>query len=128
MNQKDKQLIKKALSNTFGEKIIGELGEYEFLRNVECDGKINQGRAIQLVTDYIIWSHACPKIYVTEHAFIKNHPFQQFINDNKELIAIVPDVITHYIEVQGWSLSPTGVQKEYVDYIPKIITREVNIE
>lgn len=128
LNNKDKELLKKALSKTYGEKIIGELGEYEFLRNVECNGTINQGKVIQLITDYIIWSHGTPILTVTEHAYLPSHPLQVFIRDNSYLVNILPDVIEHYVTSQGWVLSTDGLDKNISDYIPTYIEREVNIE
>lgn len=128
LNNKDKELLKKALSKTYGEKIIGELGEYEFLRNVECNGTINQGKVIQLITDYIIWSHGTPILNVTEHAYLPSHPLQVFIRDNSYLVSILPDVIEHYVTSQGWVLSTDGLDKNISDYIPTYIEREVNIE
>lgn len=128
LNEKDKILLKKALSNTYGEKIIGELGEYEFLRNTECSGKINQGQMIQLVTDYIIWSHGIPKIDVNEWAFLPSHPLQEFIRNNEFLVTILPDVIEHYIISQGWNLNTYGISESIVNYIPKYTKQEVNIE
>lgn len=124
----DKNLIVIALSRTYGDVIRGDLGDYEFLRDVECSGRHNQGKVIQLITDYIIWSYGSPKINVTEHAFIPNHPLQEFINSNRELVSIIPEVITHYIELQGWTLSREGVDESIAMYIPEIIRREVNIE
>lgn len=128
MTEQDKSLLKKALQNSYGEKIIGELGEYEFLRNVECTGKVNQGRAIQLITDYIIWSHGCPKLSVSPNAYIPSHPFQEFVRNNRELILIVPEVIEHYVTSQGWKLDAYGIDKEIAEYIPQYVEREVNIE
>lgn len=104
------------------------MGEYEFLRNVECNGKVNQGRAIQLITDYIIWSHGCPKLSVSPNAYIPNHPFQEFVRNNRELIQIVPEVIEHYVTSQGWKLDTYGIDKEIAEYIPQYVEREVNIE
>lgn len=128
LNNKDKNLLKKALSKTYGEKIIGELGEYEFLRNTECQGKINQGTMIQLVTDYIIWSHGAPRLTVTEHAFIPSHPLQVFIRDNAYLVNHLPEVIEHYVTSQNWTLNTYGLDKDIVEYIPTYVEREVNIE
>jgi hypothetical protein len=121
-------LIKIALSNTFGDKIYGELGWYEFLRDVDCSGKHNQGKVIQLITDYLIWSYGAPKLMVTEHAFIRNHPFQEFLRENRELVLIVPEVITHYINSQKWVLSKDGVDEDIAKYIPSYFEQEVNIE
>lgn len=120
--------MKKALSKTYGEKIIGELGEYEFLRNVECQGTVNQGTMIQLVTDYIIWSHGTAILTVTDHAFIPSHPLQIFIRDNSQLVHMLPEVIEHYVNSQGWTLSKYGLDKNIVEYIPTHVEREVNIE
>ena len=120
--------MKKALSKTYGEKIIGELGEYEFLRNTECQGTINQGTMIQLVTDYIIWSHGTPRLNVTKHAFVPSHPLQVFIRDNAYLVHHLPEVIEHYVKSQDWTLDTYGLDKDIVEYIPKYVEREVNIE
>lgn len=128
LTTKDQNLIKLALSRTYGEKIRGELGEFEFLRDTECDGKNNQGRVIQLITDYIIWSHGAPKLTVTEYAFISSHPFQQFLTDFRDIIQIVPEVITHYVESQEWRLNTDGLDDDIKEYIPKYIESGVNIE
>lgn len=128
LTEKDKQLLKTALTKTYGEFFTGELGEYEFLRDVEGSGKENSGQVIQLITDYIIWSHGCPRLTVTPYAFVPNHPLQQFIRDNYLLVRIVPEVITHYIESQGWILEQDGLDESIVDYVPKHIERGVNIE
>lgn len=128
LNNSDKDLIKLALSRTYGDVVQGTLNEYEFLRDTECSGRHNQGKVIQLITDYIIWSYGSPKLTVTEHAFIYNHPLQEFIRLHRELINIVPEVITHYIEKQGWYLSRNGVDDSIAMYIPEVTRREVNIE
>ena len=120
--------MKKALSKTYGEKIIGELGEYEFLRNVECQGTINQGTMIQLVTDYIIWSHGTAILTVTDYAFISSHPLQIFIRENSQLVYMLPEVIEHYVNSQGWTLSKYGLDDKIAEYIPTHVEREVNIE
>lgn len=81
-----------------------------------------------MITDYIIWNHGAPKLTVSEHAFIKSHPLQEFINNNKELVSIVPEVITHYINSQRWVLSRDGVDENIADYIPSYFKQEDNIE
>lgn len=116
------------MTKTYGEIFTGELGEYEFLRDVEGTGKENSGQVIQLITDYIIWSHGCPRLTVTPHAFIPSHPLQQFLRDNYLLVRIVPEVITHYIESQGWILERDGLDESIEKYVPKHIERGVNIE
>lgn len=128
LNNQDKELLKTAISRTYGSTIIGELGEFEFLRNVECNGKVNQGKMIQLITDYILWSHATPVITVSEWAYLPDHPLQEFINKNYELIKEVPEVITHYINSQNWHLSKYGMPDDLKDYIPTHIESGDNIE
>lgn len=128
LNQQDKELLKTAISRTYGNTIIGELGDFEFLRNVKCDGKVNQGKMIQLITDYIIWSHATPVIKVSEWAYLPDHPLQKFINKNYELIKVVPEVITHYVNSQNWQLSKFGMSDDLKDYIPTHIESGDNIE
>ena len=128
ITQEDQNLIKTALSRTFGDVIYGDLGEYEFLRDVDCSGRVNQGKMIQLITDYIIWSYGSPRFLVTEHAFLPNHPFQEFVNNNRELISYVPEVITHYVTSQKWVLSKDGIDEEIVSYIPSYFKQEVDIE
>ena len=128
ITQEDQNLIKISLSRTFGDIIYGDLGEYEFLRDVDCSGKVNQGKMIQLITDYIIWSYSTPRLLVTEHAFLPNHPFQEFVNNNRELISYVPEVITHYVTSQKWVLSKDGIDEEIVSYIPSYFKQEVDIE
>lgn len=128
MNDKDKELLKTALSRTYGEKVIGQLGEYEFLRDLECTGKVNQGGMIQSICEYILWSKACPRLNVTQYGYLADHPLQQFIKKNKDLLTYVPEVLTHYIYSQSWKIDKYGIQEEYVNYIPTIIESEVNIE
>lgn len=128
LNNQDKELLKTAISRTYGSTIIGELGEFEFLRNVECNGKVNQGKMIQLITDYILWSHATPVITVSQWAYLPDHPLQKFIDNNYELIKAVPEVITHYVNSQNWQLSKFGMPDNLKDYIPTHIESGDNIE
>lgn len=128
MKKQEWDLLKSALSTSYGEKIIGQLGAYEELRDTECYGTINQGKAIQLITDYIIWSFGCPLLNVQKNAHIPNHPLMQFINEHRDVIQIVPEVITHYVKLQGWNLDTSKLPDEVKQYVPAYVEREVNIE
>lgn len=128
LNEKDKDLLKVALSRTLGNGVIqGELGEFEFIRGVSQSGKYNSGKVIQLVTQYIIWSHGIPKQEVSMWGYIDSHPLMTFIKSNSMLVNIVPEVITHLIESQDWVISKYNLE-DYSDYIPETIERRVNIE
>lgn len=127
LTNKDKDLIKIALERTYGEKIVGQLGEFEFLRDTECNGKANQGKVLQLITDYIIWSHGLPQMKVSVWGYIPNHPLMEFIRNNNFLVTLIPETITHLIESQKWTIDKYNLD-QYSDYIPSKSERRVNIE
>lgn len=127
LTESDKELIKHAAQLTYGYPIRGDVGNFDFLQGVEQSGTANMARTMQLVSEYIIYSHGAERISVTPWGFIENHPFQVFIRQFMPLIKLMPEVITHYIEVQGWTIDPLNMPN-LAEYIPHTIERADNIE
>lgn len=144
-NDSEKELLKLLISKTsspliyeapedleflIGTRGVGYLKEkaddtlrLEPLSGVTKDGWSSPDKSVPLnVTTsldyffkYLDYKYSQPILAVSPYGDLSNHPLNLFINKMYDIIKILPEVITDYVEYSGWRL--ITVPDQYIPYI-----------